>query len=389
MKKIILGIGTILVTTIPVITVVACGDNQGTRGNEQDGGFGLNDQQTRVANAKVEYETMLKNSNYTQQFKDTALNAIEWNDGMGRAPFIKEFGFKDMEIPSSFVLPSVVNQIGKSAFSGATFPDNYTIPSTVNYVIDDNAFEGAIIGDNFTMPTNVRTLHQELFSGADIKGSIVFPTNMTETPRLSFTHATLTNKFRLPNTITKVGDGTFEGTTLPDNFVIPSSVTVLGLLSFGEAVVSPNFTIPRNVVTDLRAFDRLSFKGDVSPDWYTYWMLKDGGMDIDHYTGTTQNPITVTKPSTPVSIDGYKLIPHQAFVNVTLDPSFVLPNSLEMISAASFMGASLPDNFVIPSNVKTIGLGAFENAIYKGQAVSITNPLIWLGHENQDISYIY
>lgn len=147
------------------------------------------------------------------------------------SPAVKSFDFSAFAgatFPDTFALPTSLEEIGLSAFEGATFQGNLTIPTTVTTVAD-GSFKNAV-GKKLTYDAATKKVGESTFSCSDdTKGfadGIEFGTNainfVTEISESAFSGVKFAHEFHLPTTLTMIRPRAFSGATFSEKLTFPA-----------------------------------------------------------------------------------------------------------------------------------------------------------------------
>lgn len=202
----------------------------------------------------------------------------------------------DMEVLSTVVFPEKLKRIGELAFINTGLTGSLILPEGLEY-IGGAAFEAgknSSLTGNLSLPSTLKTIGGTAFSGCDFSGELI-----------------------LPEGLEYIGESAFsECKYFTGEIHIPSSLKELGGRAFSRMEgITGHIDIPRNQ-TVIHSLDM---------------------------PGIT----SVRLPDAPVKIET------EAFWNVPLRGTLVIPESVEVIEATAFAGTKL-SHIVFPPNLEYI-----------------------------------
>ena len=147
----------------------------------------------------------------------------------------------------TFTTPSLLTNIGASAFSMVQYLTQITIPESVTS-IGPYAFQGATSLTSITVPKTITTIPDHLFDGANVLTNFTIPDSVTYIGESAFENAFALTQINITKKITSIGDGAFRQSGLTQLY-IPSSVTsigddaFLGVTSLTKVIIDPDSNI--------------------------------------------------------------------------------------------------------------------------------------------------
>ena len=159
----------------------------------------------------------------------SSLTSYELNSDITALP---EGIFKGCSSLAEITLPAGLTSIGGAAFSGCSQLENIDIPSTVTMIYTDNG-GGHITGGTFAgagiksiiIPSGVEEIQASTFSGCDQLTSVTLPDTVTTIYSYSFSSCTALNSITLPSGLGTIANKAFEFCTSLEEITIPESVT--------------------------------------------------------------------------------------------------------------------------------------------------------------------
>ena len=147
----------------------------------------------------------------------------------------------------TFTTPSLLTNIGASAFSMVQYLTQITIPESVTS-IGPYAFQGATSLTSITVPKTITPIPDHLFDGANVLTNFTIPDSVTYIGESAFENAFALTQINITKKITSIGDGAFRQSGLTQLY-IPSSVTsigddaFLGVTSLTKVIIDPDSNI--------------------------------------------------------------------------------------------------------------------------------------------------
>ncbi|MCL2844812.1 MAG: leucine-rich repeat domain-containing protein [Chitinivibrionia bacterium] len=269
---------------------------------------------------------------------------------------IENFAFENTGL-TEITIPNSVTTIGYAAFRGT--PNLTTVNFNAENITNmagnvwrisnhvSELFNTSIttinIGDNVTViPAN---------AFVDLRGinEIVIPNSVTTIGSRAFDGATNLTEITIPNSVIDIGNSAFANTNLTE-VSIPNSVTTIGNGAFDGATNLKEITIG-NSVTSIApyAFVRTGLR---IVNFNSKNMVE--AMNLVWGEGESNIPAIIQ-----VNIgDSVKVIPSNAFRNLSELTEVVIPNSVTRIGAMAFANTGLTE-ITIPSSVADIEYRAF------------------------------
>ncbi len=227
-------------------------------------------------------------------------------------------------------------EIGDSAFCGAYFKDNFTLPATVKK-IGEYAFANCTAITKFTLPRDLETLGFNAFAGATgimeldvasgnthfkVDDGVIYDFAMTKVVMCASGRC---DPVTVPAGVTEIGDGAFYMCDNLQEYHFPTSLTKIGKEAFAQCYELKSFVIP-DTVTEIgkSAFD---FCEDLA------------SIQI----GT-----------------GLSVIPEYAFADCYSLTEIVIPSNIRTIEYGAFFGCSRVTSITFNEGLETIGVSAFR-----------------------------
>ncbi|MCC3161160.1 MAG: leucine-rich repeat domain-containing protein [Mollicutes bacterium PWAP] len=180
-SKYLLNIGNIIISTMPIVTVISCGSNS-----------------KNVKNVNI----IKKEENYEMKK-------------------IKSGAYKDEILSNDFLIPPSVENIEEGAFENAIIGKLFSIPDNIN--IEEGAFENAKLPNNYVWSSVDANSNPK--AGANLIKMPVIISNTKIIKENSFANCFITNSIDLTNVKT-IESKAFQNATLPLNFIIDLNVTL-------------------------------------------------------------------------------------------------------------------------------------------------------------------
>ena len=216
---------------------------------------------------------------------------------------IADHAFADIMGHKPLVIPEGIEIIGKSAFLSNVFYDTISIPASA-YYIEETAFANSLTVHEFIVDENnpnYTAVDGVLFS-KDLSVLMDYPIYKTET------------HYDIPDTVTRIGDWAFAQNFFLKTITIPASVTEVGENLFRNLDYIEEYIVDENCPV-LRSVDGVLYSKDMKI-LYDYPCHK--AADV-----------------------------------------FIIPDSVETISASCFLVCDRLGTLVVPGTVKTVVKDAF------------------------------
>lgn len=276
-------------------------------------------------------------------------------------------------------LPSTLESIGASAFSGTSLNGNLTLPSTITS-IGDNAFLGlsglsgslflpnslSFLGNsafqncgglsgNLLIPSSLTSIGDYVFSGCQsFTGSLSIPNSVTTIGNYAFQNCVnLSGDLSIGNSVVSIGDYAFSGCTgLSGNILISNSVKSIGNSAFQNCIGLKGVLTFGDSVTSIGGYAFSGCNGLTGDILFPNTLISIGNYSFQNCTGFSGNLII------PNSVDS---IGNYAFQNCTgFNGNLTLSNALKTINNSVFSGCSnLNGILTLPVSVTSVGVNAF------------------------------
>ena len=147
---------------------------------------------------------------------------------------------------SSYVIPSSVTYIGKSAFNGCTGLKSVIIPNSVKE-ISSQAFATCTGLKSVTIPNSVTKISWEVFLGCTDLTSVTISRSATHIGEGAFSGCTSLKSVTIQSSVTEIGGGAFGGCTGLKSVTIQSGVKKIVNNAFSDCTGLKSITIPSSV----------------------------------------------------------------------------------------------------------------------------------------------
>jgi hypothetical protein len=275
----------------------------------------------------------------------------------------------NVTIPSVFDgLP--VKQIGNGSAVFSSYVTNITIPSSVN-TVGASAFSGCSAITSLTLPTSITTIGASAFSGCSSLTSLTLPSTVTSIGGSAFSGCAGLTSLTIPQSVTSIGATAFTGTTFT-TLNYSGTEKEWGAIT-KETTWKDGSSIVTTTCSDLS--DDYQFTYAKNDDETGYTLTKYNGTSTDvtipsafeglpvqfiEANGSYSSPFSsslknVVIPSSVISVGDY------AFYNCASLSSPVLPSSLKSIGNSAFEGCSSITSVNIPDGVFRIEADAFSH----------------------------
>lgn len=257
---------------------------------------------------------------------------------------------------SSFVFPTSITTIGKSAFyECASLASTLTIPNGVT-TIDTCAFQGCkSLTGSLTIPRSVTAIRSAAFEECrGLNGQLTIPNSVVSIGAYAFSDCNgLTGNLAIPQTVTSIDDGAFyKCSGFTGNLTIPSSIKEINKNTFeGCSGFTGNLTIPESVkvIREGAFYGCRGLTGSLILPGTITSIEKEAFCNCSGFTGNLTIPSSITKIST------------RTFCGCSgFNGSLTMPESVKVIGESAFYDCKgLTGNLTIPKSATTIGKFAF------------------------------
>ena len=199
-------------------------------------------------------------------------------------------------VPSKFVIPDTVVEIGYYALQGCAFLDEVEIPYGVQKLKND-AFADCHSLTDVKLPASVTEIHPGVFSYCTGLVSIDIPDSVTLLAGATFEKCASLVKVVLPSGIQYVGPSMFACCTRLQEVVIPEGVTQISAMAFMGCHSLNELFIPKNVskIDPIALVDIAKIK--IDPENPYYRIQGDCLIHIE-----TQTAVLVDGPNIPSGV---------------------------------------------------------------------------------------
>lgn len=303
-RKIMMTVGAITATVIPLAVVVSCSCSSQSKTTEK-------------INKPTAPEPGVTSSSKEGGDKGVAekeipIVKISLEDAIGRIgnlPTIKANTFANVELPAGFEIPRVVTQIENGAFTNAILPDKFEIPKisilmdvpkvfgeaklpknsfwrrptraehivfesldlqpgdivrlvsdefrspyiTQNEIdeimyhpsriIPQRAFADKILPPNFRIPFSIREIEYGAFKNAIFNGELILPNSLTSIQKNAFLNATFKQNVSVPSSVQNIGSGAFMFSKFEKDFQFQPTTNILPEEVFRATTLPQNFKL--------------------------------------------------------------------------------------------------------------------------------------------------
>ena len=258
--------------------------------------------------------------------------------------------FKDKKTLRFFTFPENINVIGANAFSGTKLSGALIVPDEVKVI-----FAGAFSSTNIasvSMPSDLNYLGNSAFSGcSSLSGNLILPSKLIYIGEKAFYGCEFTGELHLPDNLEYIGSYSFyEAGNFVGGLRIPDRVTIIYKSSFDNSGFTG--TLDLNNVSTIQgyAFNYCKFNGDL--------VIPEGVNIIEEFAFYQANFSSVKFPST------LKEINRDAFGGNSFNCDIVLPEGLQVIGEDAFRHCNNITSIEFPSTIQTIQGAAFFDCFY-------------------------
>ena len=245
---------------------------------------------------------------------------------------IKEGTFANSGI-KNIVIPSGVESIEASAFSGCTGLTGVIIPNSVTN-IGNSVFSNCSRLTSIDIPNSVTNIGSSAFSGCIGLTGVIIPSSVGSIEASAFSGCTGLTSVIIPNSVTVIGNSVFSNCSRLTSVIIPNSVTSIGTYAFSGCTELETITIPPNVITI----------GDFA------------------FSGSSLKSVTIPPSVTSIGSGAFRNCKWLATVNISA--------GITVIRDYTFWGCDF-ESITIPSSVTSIESGAFRETKLKSVIIPI------------------
>lgn len=302
-------------------------------------------------------ETVAENAFYYSQFKDLDLNEVS---SLPQNAVNTCKNLKTLTIPAGLTElteGAVFNCNNLTEYKVKPGNPNYSAHDGVLYTADGHTlllYPAAKTGDTYTFPTDpvVTAIAASAFSGARYIKNITIPETVESVGERAFENSSVVS-VSFPGGLEKIPYGLFSGCSKLASFTIPENTTVIGGCAFMNCTALKEIIIPE-AVTDIQAhaFDRCSQLTDITIGKNVTTIGKQAFL----YCRSLTN-VTFEEESSLEKLDGYE------FQHCPALETIKLPTSLVEMGANCFANDSKLKEIIVPdgSDLKTINQFGADN----------------------------
>ena len=378
-KRLVLSLGVLSLSTIPLVSVIACGSSSKTDNEAVNKVKGMLEKLTTTNDSTIPA------SNFTQDPKGDLVTLKELGlttqtNFMGTTVIIKAIGNPDngtvkatatitknkAKVIANWTIGGYQNKASETASKDIEFIANELkkLNTTVLTHIKSSVVPSGLISTKdwktklgITPPNDFKGVDVSLTSNPQQNGTVVVSTTLNKSPGIGVTIGWTINGYsvtiedewnnmnaatkalyqskNVTKTSTSIPELAFKGISLPNGFFIPSNITSIGNHAFDESTLPNGFTLPNSITS----------------------------------------------------------IGDKAFQAVNIPTGFELPinSQFTTLNNGIFAYAILHKGFVVPQNITSVKEGVFSNATLASDFTMVNNNLIttyeWRGFDSADLSH--
>jgi hypothetical protein len=236
---------------------------------------------------------------------------------------------------------------------------DYTVPSSVNTILD-SAFSGCLALTNVSIPDSVTDIRDFTFAGCRGLTSITIPNSVIRIGNGTFSKCASIASVTIGNGVTSVGGYAFECSYALTNLTIGTNVSNIGDYAFTDCSSLTSITIPARVShVGYRAFSDCRSLTAITVDDQNSFYSSLGGV-LFNKSKTTLVQCPGGKAGSVTIPDGVNEIGNFAFYLCQDLTNVMISSSVTSIGRYTFTGCSSLTNITIPVSVTSLGSGAFH-----------------------------
>lgn len=154
--------------------------------------------------------------------------------------------FLDKSNTGKVIIPEGITKIHNHAFKFSK-AKSFIFPSTLR-IIGKSAFMECKNLEHIVLPDNIESIDSNTFNNCSNLKSIKFPKNLSYIPEFCCYLCTSLEKIILPENLSTIGKSAFENTAIK-NITLPEEMTEIGRNAFAGCYDLENITLPIKITT--------------------------------------------------------------------------------------------------------------------------------------------
>ncbi len=283
--------------------------------------------------------------------------------------------FSDCDAMERIVIPSSVKVIGVMAFDWCENLSEVVLSEGLQ-TIERCAFRYCTALTSIEIPASVTCIEEGVFEGCEKlldcsvsygnenycdEDGVLF--NKNKTTLITYPSAKPQENYTIPNGVIHIAEYAFDKCHELSKIVLPESIETIGDNAFFNCGINEIF-IPKKVKS-------IGEEGAFGVFDACYNLIR---IDVSQ-----ENSVYSSENGVLFSKDKRCLIRYPQGWRRT-DESYVIPESVEKISASAFEGCESLMSFTLPNTITYIGADAFRNTKYYNQSENWENGVLYLGN---------